>query len=106
AREVSEAVLEKHFTVAYGIFSGKAENLARVRFTPQRARWIATEIWHPKQQTRWLEDGHYELTLPYGNPTELLMDLLKYGPDVEVVSPFGLRQAIQERLQSALDIYR
>ncbi|MCU7890519.1 MAG: WYL domain-containing protein [Candidatus Thiodiazotropha sp. (ex Ustalcina ferruginea)] len=106
AREVSEAVLEKHFTVAYGIFSGKAENLARVRFTPQRARWVATETWHPKQQTRWLEDGRYELTLPYGNPAELLMDLLKYGPDVEVISPFGLRQAIQERLQSALDIYR
>ncbi|MCU7929608.1 MAG: transcriptional regulator [Candidatus Thiodiazotropha sp. (ex Codakia rugifera)] len=106
AREVSEAVLEKHYTVAYGIFSGKAENLARVRFTPQRARWVATEIWHPKQQSRWLEDGRYELTLPYGNPAELLMDLLKYGPEVEVVSPAGLRQAIQERLKSALAVYR
>jgi predicted DNA-binding transcriptional regulator YafY len=33
------------------------------------------------------------------------MDLLKYGPDVEVVSPSALRQAIQQRLQAALDNY-
>ncbi|MEW8027382.1 MAG: WYL domain-containing protein [Candidatus Thiodiazotropha sp.] len=106
AKDVEDAELEHHFTEAYGIFSGQADNLAVVRFTPHAARWVATEEWHPKQQCRWLEDGRYELILPYGNPEELLMDLLKYGSDVEIISPPALRQAIQQRLRSALDSYK
>jgi predicted DNA-binding transcriptional regulator YafY len=105
AWNVEEKVLEHHFADAYGIFSGEGKNLAVVRFTPHAARWVAAEEWHPKQQSRWLEDGRYELTLPYSDPSELLMDLLKYGPDVEVVSPTALRRAIQQRLQSALVNY-
>jgi predicted DNA-binding transcriptional regulator YafY len=106
AWNVEEKVLEHHFADAYGIFSGEGKNLAVVRFTPHAARWVAAEEWHPKQRSRWLEDGRYELTLPYSDPSELLMDLLKYGPDVEVVSPTALRQAIRKRLQSALDNYQ
>jgi predicted DNA-binding transcriptional regulator YafY len=105
AEEVGVDELESHFTASYGIFSGHPKDLAVVRFTPHAAKWVAIEEWHPKQQSRYLDDGRYELTLPYSDTSELLMDLLKYGPDVEVVSPPELRQAIQQRLQSALDNY-
>jgi predicted DNA-binding transcriptional regulator YafY len=105
ARSLEEDALNHHYADAYGIFSGEARNLAVVRFTPHAARWVAAEAWHPKQQGRWLDDGRYELTLPYSAPSELLMDLLRYGPDVEVVSPTTLRLAIQQRLQAALDNY-
>jgi proteasome accessory factor C len=105
AQEVDEATLEHHFAAAYGIFSGQAQALAVLLFSPERARWVSTEIWHPRQQSRWLEDGRYELTLPYGHPVELVMDLLKYGPDVEVVAPPSLRAAMAERLRSAMDHY-
>ncbi|MEW7998848.1 MAG: YafY family protein [Candidatus Thiodiazotropha endolucinida] len=106
AKEVEEEQLEHHFADTYGIFSGQANNLAVVRFTPHAAKWVASEEWHPKQQFHWLEDGRYELTLPYGNPEELLMDLLKYGSDVEIISPPDLRQAIRQRLLDALDNYK
>ncbi|MEW8032514.1 MAG: YafY family protein [Candidatus Thiodiazotropha endolucinida] len=106
AKEVEEEQLEHHFADTYGIFSGQANNLAVVRFTPHAAKWVAFEEWHPKQQFHWLEDGRYELTLPYGNPEELLMDLLKYGSDVEIISPPDLRQAIRQRLLDALDNYK
>lgn len=105
AREVDEAVLEHHFAAAYGIFSGEAHNLAVLRFTPERARWVSNEVWHPRQQNRWLEDGSYELSLPYGHQEELVMDLLKYGPDVEVVAPPSLRKAVAEGLRTALARY-
>ena len=38
-----------------------------------------------------LEDGSYELKVPYSNDPELLMDILKYGADCEVVAPDALR---------------
>ncbi|MEJ2591823.1 MAG: WYL domain-containing transcriptional regulator [Candidatus Thiodiazotropha sp.] len=105
AKRVDDAVLERHFASAYGIFSGAARQQAVLRFSPERARWVANEVWHPDQQSRWLEDGRYELTLPYGHAAELVMDLLKYGPDVEVVAPAELRESVATRLSAALALY-
>jgi proteasome accessory factor C len=106
AVDVEEALLNKHFTSAYGIFSGQPKHEAVLRFSPQRARWVAKEQWHEQQQSRWLDDGRYELTLPYGNSAELIMDLMKYGADVEVVSPPELRAEIAQRLNDTLAYYQ
>jgi predicted DNA-binding transcriptional regulator YafY len=69
------------------------------------SRWVADEQWHPEQVGKWIGE-HYELHVPYANPTELLMDILKYGPDVEVVAPAALRTMVEERLRQALQQYR
>jgi predicted DNA-binding transcriptional regulator YafY len=105
AIEVNTDQLEEHFSDAYGIFSGSAQHQAVVRFSKHRARWVSKEQWHPQQQGRWLEDGRYELTLPYAHSAELIMDLMRYGADVEVVSPGELRDEVMQRLRHALDIY-
>lgn len=89
----------------FGIFSGLATNRAVLRFTSERARWVADEVWHPQQQGRLLPDGRYELELPYGEPVELVMEILKYGPDVEVVGPAALREMVRKRLQQTLQLY-
>ena len=44
--------------------------------------------------------------MPYSDPRELLMDILKYGPEVEVVAPEELRSEIARRLNSAAARYR
>ena len=105
AIELAEPELDEHYAAAYGIFSGKAHQQAVLRFSPPQARWVATERWHPQQQGCWLDDGRYELTLPFGHSAELVMDLLRYGPDVEVVSPAALRQQVTARLRAALKLY-
>jgi predicted DNA-binding transcriptional regulator YafY len=106
AKEIEDASLEQHYTGTYGIFSGQARHQAILRFSPQRARWVAMESWHPQQQSRWLADGSYELRLPYSQPEELVMDLLRFGPDVEVIDPPALREMVQQKLRSTLDLYR
>jgi len=67
-----------------------------------RARWVADEQWHPRQTGR----GRYELQVPYSDPCELVMDILKFGADVEVVAPVELRAAVVRQLQVALGQYR
>ncbi len=106
ATDIPGEQLDKYFYSAYGIFSGSADKLAVLRFLPQRARWVAQEQWHPKQQSCWLEDGRYELRLPYYQPHELIMDILKYGPDVEVAGPESLRAAVRRRLEEATAVYQ
>lgn len=105
AGDLADADLDAHFAGAYGIFAGRPQHTAVLRFTAERARWVADELWHPQQQGRWLEDGRFELAVPYADPRELLLDLLKYGPDVEVAAPDALRQEIAARLKAAAAQY-
>lgn len=65
---------------------------------------MADESWHPEQIGQWV-DGEYELQVPYSDERELLMEILKYGPDVEVMAPDHLRQAVARRVQEAAARY-
>ena len=89
----------------YGIYAGGTRQRAVLHFEPQAAQWISREEWHAEQQGRWLADGRYELTLPYVDETELVMDLLRQGDEVTVVEPASLRRAVQQRLQRAAARY-
>lgn len=106
AEPLPTADLDAHFADAYGIFAGPATQTATLLFSGERARWVADEQWHPHQQGRHLPDGRYELALPYGRAEELIMDILKYGPDVEVTAPAELRDAVADRLEEAAARYR
>lgn len=105
ARDCTDAEIDAYFAHAYGIFAGSASKTAVLRFSPERARWVAEEQWHPRQEGSFLPDGRYELRLPYGADQELLMDILRHGPQVEVVAPPELRQATRDLLAQTLASY-
>lgn len=105
ACEITETELNQHFAASYGIFAGKATQTAVLRFTAERARWVADEQWHPQQQGKFLSNGRYELHIPYANETELVMDILKHGTAVEVIAPESLRQTIVRNLINMQEIY-
>jgi len=79
--------------------------MAVLHFTEQAARWVADEEWFPEQKSRWLDRNTFELRIPYNNPTELMMEICRYGPDVEVIEPPGLRQQVLQKLQQAVNQY-
>jgi len=94
-----DAELDAHFAASYGIFSGAPKAWATIRFSAKAARWVADEHWHSKQEGRLLPDGRYELRLPYSHARELLMDVLRHGPDAEVLEPTALREQLRSLLQ-------
>jgi predicted DNA-binding transcriptional regulator YafY len=105
AKEVPKMDLDEHFQSGYGIFAGKNVLWAKLRFTPERARWVSSEDWHPKQKTSFEPDGSYVLEVPYSDDRELLMDILKFGPDVEVLAPAALRAKVRDALKTAAGLY-
>jgi predicted DNA-binding transcriptional regulator YafY len=105
AKDVSEEKLNEELGSGYGIFSGKDVKWATLKFSSERARWVSKEKWHPKQEGKFLEDGSYELKIPYSKEPELLIDVMKYGPEVEVTEPKDLRKKIQETLIKTLRKY-
>ena len=106
AKEVSDQELDSCLKVGYGIFSGKETMTAVIRFTPERSRWVANELWHPKQKGKYDVEERWVLSFPYSNDIELVMDILRYGPDAEVMEPPALRAKVQERLRQALALYK
>jgi predicted DNA-binding transcriptional regulator YafY len=106
AIDVAAAQLDQALASSYGIFAGAPKAWATIRFSEHAARWVADEHWHSQQKGSWLPDGRYELQLPYSNSKELLMDVLKYGPDAEVVAPLPLREEMKSLLHLALADYQ
>src|SRR5690606_33394827 len=102
AQEVAEDRLEALLGSGYGIFSGETVAWARLRFTPERARWVSAEQWHPSQRTRFEDDGSFVLEVPYSDPRELLMDVLRHGAEAEVLGPPELRAAMKRTLAGML----
>lgn len=105
AKNLSEKTLDEVLGAGYGIFSGKKVQWAKLKFSAQRARWVAYEQWHPRQRSKVLADGAYLLEIPYSDDRELVMDILRHGPEVEVLGPQKLRERVKDLLQEAVALY-
>jgi predicted DNA-binding transcriptional regulator YafY len=105
AREVAARKVEREMDAGYGIYAGGERQWALLRFNVQAAQWASREEWHPEQQGRWLPDGRYEMRLPYVDDTELLMDVLRQGAEVQVIEPPELVAAVRSRLVAAAALY-
>jgi predicted DNA-binding transcriptional regulator YafY len=105
AVDVPPGELDSVLGAGYGIFSGPPRAWAKLRFSPVAARWVRTESWHPQQKSVTEVDGSFVLELPYSDDRELLRDILKYGPDVEVLGPDELRARVKTALGRAIARY-
>ena len=105
AKDIPLKTLDEVLGAGYGIFSGKDVRWAELRFSADRARWVSAERWHPKQRSHFEDDGSFVLEIPFADHRELLMDILKYGRDVEVVSPADLRKKVAEEARGLADFY-
>ena len=105
-RDVADKRLDEVLGSGYGIFSGDKVSWASLRFTPERARWVAAERWHAKQKGVLHKDGSFELKVPYADDRELIMDILKYGGDCQVIAPKVLRDRVTAELERARHSYQ
>ncbi|HUV22063.1 MAG TPA: WYL domain-containing protein [Gammaproteobacteria bacterium] len=105
AIEIDESELNRELESGYGIFSGAATQIARLRFKPEIARWVSRETWHPEQAGEYDVEGYYVLSVPYSQDTELIMEILKYADEVEVLEPPALRARVRQRIMATQRLY-
>jgi predicted DNA-binding transcriptional regulator YafY len=106
ADEVPTDELDREVAAGYGIFRGQQLQWAVLHFSADAARWVSAEVWHPQQQGKTLEDGSFELRVPYSASPELEMDILRHAEHVRVIAPDALRDQIARRLRNAAQSYR
>lgn len=105
AFELQDEHLSAVLDPGYGIFSGAPLQWATLRFTAERARWVAGEHWHRDQRGHFERDGTYLLEIPFTDHRELLMDILKHGRHCEVLRPDALRRVVLEDAQLMIERY-
>jgi predicted DNA-binding transcriptional regulator YafY len=105
ALELPLKQVEAEMDAGYGIYAGGRRLWATLVFDTQAAQWVSREQWHAEQKGRWLEDGRYELTVPYTEDTEIVMDILRHGDQVVVAAPASLAKAVKAKLAAAARRY-
>jgi predicted DNA-binding transcriptional regulator YafY len=90
AKDVSMKQIEAEMDGGYGIYAGKRRRWATLAFQAQAAQWVSREVWHPEQSGRWLDDGRYELRVPFADITEIAMDVMRHSDQVYVSTPTEL----------------
>ena len=106
AREIADFTLDRDLGAGYGIFAGGGRpRMAHLRFSEVQARWVADEAWHSRQEGAFDASGRYDLKVPYTDSRELVMNILKYGAEVEVLGPEALRAEVADALRAASAVY-
>ena len=105
ARELPLQAVEDALDQGYGIFGGARLRWATLHFSADAAQWVAQEEWHPQQRVLAQADGSLRMRLPYSEPTELVMDVLRHGPNVRVLAPTELVDLVRTQLEQTLQAY-
>ncbi|MDK9718527.1 MAG: WYL domain-containing protein, partial [Trichlorobacter sp.] len=90
----------------FGIFQNKQSFNVKLKFSPERSRWIRGEVWHEGQAEELQEDGSLILTILASHEAEIIMEILKHGSHVEVLEPEWLRVKVIEELTAASNQYK
>lgn len=105
ARDIALKRVEEALDGGYGIYAGSKVQWATLLFSADAAIWVSREQWHPEQEITQRDDGRLEMRLPFADPTELVMDVLRHGAEVEVLAPRDLRKAVANRIALMGGIY-
>ncbi|MBI4699151.1 MAG: WYL domain-containing protein [Nitrospirae bacterium] len=97
--------LQSYLKSSFGLYKGDPKEEVTLRFSPRMTKWVKNQIWHKGQKTRMLDNGSLELSFPVASFMEIEMEVLKYGAEVEVVSPEPFRQLIKTEAQNILKLY-
>jgi len=102
---VSAGKVKDYIRQTFGIFQGQETTEVCLRFAKKIAPWIAEQIWHPRQKAETDQDGRLCLTLPVADFREIKREILRYGAQVEVVSPAALRNEVKKEIGKMKNIY-
>jgi predicted DNA-binding transcriptional regulator YafY len=105
AKDVPLKSLDDYLRSSYGIVRGGETQRAKLRFSAERARWVAAEVWHPDQVGSFDRDGRYLLELPFRDDRELVLDVMRHGAAVEVLAPAALRRKVREVHAAAAELH-
>lgn len=90
---------------SFGIFKGPVRYRATIKFTGAAAEIIRHQHWHPDQELI-QKRNHILLSLPVADDRELLMKVLQFGAQAEIIRPKSLRTKAKQEIEHMRVRYR
>ena len=95
---------DDYLTGVFGIFKGKARFTASISLTGMAAERVRSQHWHPAQVVEEQKEGIL-LHLPVADDRELIMKILQFGDEAEVIAPRELRNRVQKKIAKMIKKY-
>ncbi len=90
--------LDDHWmTEPFGIFKGPIQYTATIALFGTAAEIVKYQQWHPKQEIKTTQNG-ITLSLPVSDDRELLMKILQFGSQAQVIKPKQLRKKVLDEI--------
>lgn len=98
--------VEKEFQYAFGVETYSPAEKIVLEFSNQQGNYIKTFPLHASQKI--LKENEDALTLEiYIHPTnDIIMELLKQGPNVKVISPISLQNRMKKSISEMANLYK
>ncbi len=100
----SNEYYNNYLNSSFGIFKGEVEYIAKILFRGTAAELVRQQHWHKDQIIEEQKDGVL-LSLPVSDDREILMKVLQYGAQAEVIEPLRLRQKASEEALKISSLY-
>jgi predicted DNA-binding transcriptional regulator YafY len=94
--ETAPEEIERFLAASYGMFKGRGDKRARIRFYGRALAIVLAELWHPDQEksegSDELRGSFVEISVPVSRWDEILGRTLRFGCEAEPVSPPEFRE--------------
>lgn len=105
-RPFSSASIKEYIRRNFGLMNTDAQIQVCLKFFAEIAPWVSEQVWHAEQIQAVGPDGSLCLTFPAADLREIKREILRFGSQVEVLSPVELREEVKKEIKKMKNIYR
>lgn len=100
-----DLTIEEFVGGGMGMFIGRRPQNYRIRVSPQAARWVQEDPWHPEQQIKTLKDGSVELSVQAAHELDIIPRVLQLGTEAEILAPASARERMAQIVSQLSKLY-
>lgn len=98
-----ENIIQTYLKNSYGLMVGSTQHQAVLHFDQTVAPWVLDHTWHSDQQIETQETGELRLSFSFSDHRELVREIMRFQPNVTVISPLFLKEAVEQCVLKAIE---
>ena len=100
---LAESQIQMYLKNSYGLMVGSTQHQAILRFDKIVAPWVLDHTWHSDQHIETQDSGELTLSFFFSDHRELVREIMRFQPNVTVISPLFLKEAVEQCVLKAVE---
>lgn len=98
-----EDEIQTYLKNSYGLMVGNTQHQAVLHFDKAVAPWVLDHTWHNDQQIKIKDSREITLSFSFSDHRELVREIMRFQPNVTVISPLFLKEAVDQCVLKAAE---